>query len=87
MEKILPIAGATGAHSYAPHEADSPLHIIDEDQNSDHAISPTLALNSDAMDVDANQSAVVLESPVNCLFWHIFELEHCNQNSPSQLGF
>ena len=64
MEKILPIAGATGAHAYAPHEADPPSLIIDEDQNSDRAMSPTLAPNSDEMDVDANQSTALIMSAI-----------------------
>ena len=55
MEKILPIAAATGARSYAATEANPPL-LVDqpEDQDSDHAISHNLSHNSesDEMDVD-----------------------------------
>jgi hypothetical protein len=50
MEKILPIASATGAHSFAPTEA-SPPPLIDHDQDSDHATSLP-PHNSDKMDVD-----------------------------------
>lgn len=52
MEKILPIAGATGAHSFAPTEANPPP-LVDQDQDSDHAISHTLTHNSDEMDIDS----------------------------------
>ena len=53
MEKILPVAGATGAHSYAPTEAKPPpLVDHDSDHDSDHVISPALTHNSDEMDIN-----------------------------------
>ena len=62
MEKILPIAGATGAHSYAPTEA-KPPPLVDQDQDSDNAIPHTLTHNSDEMDVDRiNQSAASISA-------------------------
>jgi len=51
MEKILPVAGATGAHSYSATEADPPSLTGDQDQESDHA-SPQ-APGNDLMDIDS----------------------------------
>ena len=48
MEKILPVAGATGSHSYAPTESNPPL--ANTDQDSDHAATPPPTLGD--MDVD-----------------------------------
>jgi hypothetical protein len=58
MEKILPIAGATGAHSYAATEA-APLFLIgDHDQleESDHASAASQKAPpvNDLMDVDSD---------------------------------
>lgn len=53
MEKILPVAGATGAHSYTPTEAKPPpLVDHDSDHDSGHAISPALTHNSDEIDIN-----------------------------------
>ena len=51
MEKILPVAGATGAHSYAATEADPPSLTGDQDQESDHA--SLQAPGNDLMDIDS----------------------------------
>lgn len=51
MEKIIPIAGATGAHSYAPTKADPPSVAGDQDQESDHSSLQTPT--GEAMNVDS----------------------------------
>ena len=51
MEKILPVAGATGAHSYVATEANPPSLTGDQDQESGHA-SPQ-APGNDLMDIDS----------------------------------
>lgn len=67
MEKIIPIAGATGAHSFAPTEADPPP-LVDQDQDSDP--SPSLATSHpptdssrDRMDVDATITTLSVNIP------------------------
>ena len=52
MEKILPVAGATGSRSFAATEADPPSLTVDQDQESDHGpfrASP----GNDLMDIDS----------------------------------
>lgn len=50
MERIIPVAGATGMHSYAPTEVD-PRLLNDQDEDSVHATSQAPAYED--MDVDA----------------------------------
>ena len=56
MEKILPVAGATGAHSFAASEAAPPSLIDDHDQELDHhdgsAASRKAPPVNNMMDVD-----------------------------------
>jgi hypothetical protein len=66
MENILPVAGATGARSYAPNEADPPPLVDQDDQNSDRAISHPLTHNLEDMDLDSATtiiSADILQPP------------------------
>ena len=51
MEKILPVAGATGVHSFAPTEANPPLPI-DQLEDSDYGTPQAQPPAPDDMDVD-----------------------------------
>ena len=52
MEKILPVAGATGAHSYVATEANPPSLAGDQDQEFDHP-SPQAPPDNNTMDIDS----------------------------------
>ena len=56
MEKILPVAGATGSHSYSAIEANPPSLASDQDPGFDHASQAPFSIHE--MDVDSlSQSA------------------------------
>ncbi|KAF8222296.1 hypothetical protein L208DRAFT_1381900 [Tricholoma matsutake] len=66
MEKILPVAGATGAHSYVVTEADPPSLTGDQDQESDHALLQ--APGNDLMNVNSvSQPSISTSTPTSSI--------------------
>ena len=52
MEKITPVAGATGSHSYAATEANPPSLACDPDEDIDY-VSPQPLSGNNSMDIDS----------------------------------
>ena len=55
MEKILPVAGATGSHSYVATEANPPSLACDPNEDLDYVSPPVPSVN-DSMDINSTSN-------------------------------
>lgn len=71
MEKILPVAGATGSHSFAATEANPPPITLDIDEVLEY-ISPQVISSKNSMDVDLTGGQPVASTSTSDTSTNIF---------------